>query len=138
MRSIFATGNPGNSFLNSSVCDSSLAAGGPLPEDTNTVDVSLAVYPNPFINQVIISSNDPVNDLGKTKRLFDLSGRVLRVQILQSQKTTVNISNFTSGIYILKVEGGSTPLVFKLGKINRLIQQNWLSGVLPEMILNIL
>ena len=116
MRSMFATGNPRNSFLNSSVCDSSLAAGGPLPEDTITVNVSLAVYPNPFVNQVTVSTNDPLNNLGKTIRLYDASGRVLVLQILQSQKTIIDVSNLTSGLYILKVEGGGRPRVFKLVK----------------------
>ena len=36
MRSLFALGNSRNSFLNSSVCDSSLAQGGPLPTDSSS------------------------------------------------------------------------------------------------------
>ena len=57
MRGLFALGNPRNSFLNSSVCDSTLAMGGPLPIDTvgTQADVEVSVFPNPFNSQININ-----------------------------------------------------------------------------------
>src|SRR5664280_2794851 len=68
MRSLFALGNSRNSFLNSSVCDSSLAQGGPLPSDSTTTsdNITISVYPNPFSNQVTINCNNEANISGKT------------------------------------------------------------------------
>lgn len=121
MRGLFALGNSRNSFLNSSVCDSSLAQGGPLPSDTTTSknNITILVYPNPFSNQVTISCNNEAGINGKTVKLYDVTGKLFIVQIINAQKTTINVSNLPSGMYFLKVEGGNAPKVFKLIKPNK-------------------
>jgi hypothetical protein len=116
MRSLFALGNTRNSFLNSSVCDSSLAQGGPLPQDTITSNIAISVYPNPFSNHIIISCKNPAEIMGKTVKLYDVTGKLFAVQILQSQKTSITVNYLPSGMYFLKIEGGNKPQVFKLIK----------------------
>ncbi len=120
MRSLFALGNVRNSFLNSSVCDSSLAQGGPLPTDSSTTktNITISVYPNPFTNQVTISYNNEIDAGGKTVKLYDITGKLFIVQTITAQKTSLNVSNLPSGMYFLKVEGGNAPKVFKLVKQN--------------------
>ena len=122
MRSLFALGNSRNSFLNSSVCDSSLAQGGPLPSDSTTTsdNITISVYPNPFSNQVTISCNNEANISGKTVKLYDVTGKLFIVQIIKAQKTSINVSNLPSGMYFLKVEGVNSPKVFKLIKQSNL------------------
>ena len=122
MRSLFAVGNSRNSFLNSSVCDSSLAQGGPLPTDstTTTDNITISVYPNPFSNQVTISCKNETDINGKTVKIYDVTGKLFIVQIIKAQKTLINVSNLPSGMYFLKVEGGNAPKVFKLIKQNNL------------------
>jgi hypothetical protein len=82
MRSLFALGNSRNSFLNSSVCDSSLAQGGPLPADTTASkdNITISVYPNPFSNQVTINCNNEADINGKTVKLYDVTGKLFIVQ----------------------------------------------------------
>ena len=122
MRSLFALGNLRNSFLNSSVCDSSLAQGGPLPSDstTDTDNITISVYPNPFSNQITVSCNNVADITGKTIKLYDVTGKLFFIQIIKSQKTLINLSNLPWGMYFLKVEGGNKPGVFKLIKQNNL------------------
>jgi len=122
MRSLFALGSFRNSFLNSSVCDSSLAQGGPLPADSSATanNITISVYPNPFSNQVTISCSNEADINGKTIKLYDVTGRQYITKVITSQKTIINVSNLPSGMYILKVEGGNSPKVFKLIKQNTL------------------
>lgn len=117
MRGLFALGNSRNSFLNSSVCDASLAEGGPLPKDTIiNNNITISVYPNPFSNQINITCNNISEITGKTVKLYDVTGKLFAVQKLQSQKTSIIVNNLPSGMYFLKIEGGSKSQVFKLIK----------------------
>ena len=117
MRSLFALGNLRNSFLNSTACDSSNAEAGPLPiTDTLVPNLKITTYPNPFSNTINITSNIETALVGKTLKLYDVSGRLFISQVIQSQNTTLNVSNLPSGIYILKIEGKKGEFVYKLIK----------------------
>jgi Pregnancy-associated plasma protein-A/Secretion system C-terminal sorting domain len=120
MRGLFSLGNVRNSFLNSSVCDSSLAEGGPLPSDSTTSsgNITISVYPNPFSDQFTISCNNLADMNGKTIKLYDVTGKLIIAQIIKTEKTLINDGNLPSGMYFLKVEGGNVPKVFKLIKQN--------------------
>jgi hypothetical protein len=122
MRSLFALGNFRNSFLNSSVCDSSQAKGGPLPADSSAISnkITISIYPNPFSDQVTVSSKNEADINGKSIKVFDVTGRLYISKVIISQKTTMNVGNLPPGMYILKVEGGNSPQVFKLIKQNNL------------------
>jgi Pregnancy-associated plasma protein-A/Secretion system C-terminal sorting domain len=122
MRGLFALGNVRNSFLNSSVCDSSLAQGGPLPTDSTTTQnkITVSVYPNPFSNQVTVNFIKETDITGKVIRLYDITGKLFITQIVQTQKTILNVSSLPSGMYFLKVEGGDALKVFKLIKQNNM------------------
>jgi hypothetical protein len=116
MRGMFAFGGPRNSFLNSSVCDSSLAQGGPLPEDSTAGRPDISVYPNPFSSQVTISYKNVAEIAVRTIKIYDVTGKLFLAQILKSQKTTITLNSLPSGTYLFKIEGGRKPQVFKLIK----------------------
>jgi len=120
MRGQFATGGFRNSFLNSSVCDSSLAAGGPLPTDSQSIsaNISLSVYPNPFSNQVTVKFNDAESFSGRSFLLYDVAGKLLMSQKITAQSTTISLTTLGAGMYILRVDGGSSKKIFKLIKEN--------------------
>ncbi|MBW7675451.1 T9SS type A sorting domain-containing protein [Chryseobacterium chendengshani] len=63
---------------------------------------SISIYPNPTKGEINIKTDKKI----KSSTVFDLSGKVL----LQTDSQTVNISSFTKGTYLLKVEfaDGST------------------------------
>ncbi len=116
MRSLFAKGNARNSFLSSSVCDSSNAQGGPLPAVDDSDSLVVTTYPNPFYNEITIFSKNASMLVGKIVRLYNVTGKLCLLQTIKSQKTTLQVSNLPSGIYFLKIEGGKKPLVFKVVK----------------------
>ncbi len=118
MRSLFAKGNSKNSFLNSSVCDGSNAEAGPVVDDTDSTNTELAIttYPNPFTNEINIAATNRSDIMGKSFKLYDVAGKVMVAQIIQSQKTTLQLGNLPSGIYFLKIEGSKNPKVYKLVK----------------------
>ena len=115
MRGLFAIGGARNSFLNSIECDSANAEGGPLPKDSSNLKITL--YPNPFSSVVNIASNKDSEVVGHLLKLYSVSGKLYLTQIIQSQNTSLNVSNLPSGMYILKVEGETCPKIFKLMKI---------------------
>ena len=119
MRSQFASGNFRNSFLTANVCDSSLAQAGPLPVDSIPNKVNITVYPNPFTSEVIIKSENSQDIIGKTMRLYDVTGKLFVKQLLQSQKTVIPLSQLPSGIYLIKIDGMKAQGIFKLIKQTR-------------------
>ena len=119
MRSLFALGNVRNSFLNSSVCDSSNAEAGPLPTDPpipETTPLKITVYPNPFSNAIKITSESKSDLTGKIMRLYDITGRLFKTQTIQSQTTVLDVSNLPAGMYVLKIEDANGSLIYKLIK----------------------
>ena len=67
----------------------------------NQFDASaIAIYPNPAKNTVAISSGDII----ETVSLYDLQGRLLGSENADSENFSMDISNRSSGIYLLKVE----------------------------------
>ena len=120
MRSLFALGGTKNSFLYSFACDSSLASGGPLPDDTLPVfkpKAGISLYPNPAISEVNIN---PVNDYvltGKICSIYNVQGKLLIRQSFVSNKEKINVSALPSGIYILKIGEGDDKQVAKLIKL---------------------
>jgi len=118
MRSLFALGNPRNSFLDSHLCDSSNAEGGPLPKDSNDSLLKIITYPNPFNSILTIEANTDSLVRGKRLNLYNVTGQLYLTQTIQSKKTVLNVANLPSGIYILRIEGKKGENVYKLIKIN--------------------
>ena len=58
---------------------------------------SMSLYPNP--TDAIFSIVVP-NEVVKQVRIFDVTGKML----LDSQQTTINVSSFSSGIYMINIE----------------------------------
>jgi hypothetical protein len=113
MRSLFALGNSKNSFLNSAVCKSN-TENAPLPGETDTLLIT--AYPNPFVNEINIVSKSATGINGKVVKLFSITGSLYLSQVIQSAKTTLHVNNLPSGVYLIKIEGGEKPLIYKLVK----------------------
>ena len=114
MRRQFAAGNFRNSFLNSSACDGALAQGAPLPQDSIANRSSVFIYANPFNDQITITGKVPSEVVGKTAKIYGITGQLFMTQKLVSEKTTITISHMPHGIYILRLEGEGRPSIFKL------------------------
>jgi hypothetical protein len=116
MRSLFALGGPRNSFLNSTACDSSNAAAGPLPKPVDSV-LKITIYPNPFNNVVHVTANQDKEIVGKVLKLYSITGKLYLKQTIESANTVVNVNNLPSGIYILKIQGKNEEHVYKVVKV---------------------
>ena len=115
MRSLFALGGPRNSFLNSTVCDSSNAEAGPLPKPVDSA-LKITIYPNPFNNVIHVTANHDKDVVGKVLKLYSITGQLYLTQSIQSANTVVNVNTLPSGIYILKIQGKNDEHVYKVVK----------------------
>ena len=120
MRSLFAKGNSKNSFLNSMVCDSSNAVSGPLPTEQpgQGDNVTMSIYPNPFINEVIVSSSNFTEVNKGTLKIYSATGKLYASQLLKQQKTIIPVNNLPAGVYFVRVESNGHFTVQKIVKLS--------------------
>ncbi|AUP77357.1 polysaccharide lyase 6 family protein [Flavivirga eckloniae] len=67
--------------------------------DVNLNKDVIKLYPVPANRELIISKNNA--NIGAIK-IFDIQGKLLHTQNIQLNSTKIDISNFSSGVYILK------------------------------------
>jgi hypothetical protein len=102
MRSMFAIGGARNSFLNSSVCDSSSVQGGAVVIGTVSTKSTISLFPNPAIKFINIETKN-VSDIGQTVKICNVYGGVVISQLLLTQKTSITIQHLPAGIYFVKI-----------------------------------
>ena len=73
---------------------------------------TITVYPNPSQDKIIINITDK-NLLNTTASLSDISGKLLQKVIITQTATPINISNYTKGIYILRLANGESIKLVK-------------------------
>ncbi len=69
-------------------------------------DVVFSLYPNPVSDAFIIQTTDQILDVS----IYDIFGKIIKTYKTQD---TYNISDLTSGVYMLKVTTGSTHITSK-------------------------
>lgn len=80
-----------------------------LIKTSRVVDVTL--YPNPSQDKVILNITDKAL-LKTTVSLSDINGKLLQNVVINQTATTINISNYSTGIYILRfINGQSVKLI---------------------------
>lgn len=77
------------------------------------LNAKIQVYPNP--TSAVLNIN--MTDFSSAKTtLYDLSGKVLKTQFMDNAETKINISDFSKGIFLLKIEtenGSITKQIIK-------------------------
>jgi chitinase len=73
---------------------------------------ALAVYPNPAQGQITIENNK-VNQANAYLQIVSMIGEVWYQQELTEQKTTVDISTFPAGLYLVKIGEATQKLVIQ-------------------------
>ncbi len=64
---------------------------------------SIALYPNPVTNQLLVNGNWP--SAGKVKlTIINVLGEIIYTEELNSEQTIVNCKRFASGMYFLKIQ----------------------------------
>jgi GH25 family lysozyme M1 (1,4-beta-N-acetylmuramidase) len=62
------------------------------------------LYPNPATELITLENNATDLNQEMTLSVYNMQGRLVIQQTLKQQKTEINISDYTSGIYILKIQ----------------------------------
>jgi hypothetical protein len=120
MRSMFALNASRNSFLNSFACDSTLATGGPLPNDTLPVEkprVEVQLYPNPVQTVLNIIPVNGYELAGKACAIYSIHGKLLLQQTLSSNNEKINLAALSAGLYILTIGDGADKRTRKIVKL---------------------
>jgi hypothetical protein len=79
-------------------------------ENSNLIppSISLSAYPNPFNSNTTIT----VDELSSAEiGIFDLTGRLMAKLISQNGKAVWDATEFSSGIYFARVQGGESNIV---------------------------
>jgi hypothetical protein len=71
---------------------------------------TVSIYPNPTTDVVTISSNGLINT---NAVVSDMNGRVLQTIRITATTTTVNMSGYANGIYLLQLQNGETIKLIK-------------------------
>jgi len=72
---------------------------------------NIAVYPNPAIKNIRISSEKKINEI----RIIDLQGKeILRVENLDTKKCDIDVSKLKEGTYFVRMMHGNTMVNKKL------------------------
>ncbi|MFN2395044.1 MAG: fasciclin domain-containing protein [Bacteroidales bacterium] len=59
----------------------------------------LNLFPNPVSNTLYVENSELINEL----RIYDLTGRLVFSQVVNDNNTSVNVSMFKTGVYIMQV-----------------------------------
>ncbi len=69
-------------------------------------------YPNPATDHITVNSNLVINSI----QLYDMQGRVLISKKLDATTTTIDVSNYSKGVYFLKVNSANGEKTKKIIK----------------------
>jgi hypothetical protein len=75
----------------------------------------IRLFPNPVKDELTLSIQMPTQNL--SYRIFDMAGRQLKTENINSETTTINVQNFQVGNYVLKlIQSGQEIQSFKIIK----------------------
>ena len=78
----------------------------------NELNKGLSIYPNPSSNMVTVNSK---TDLLTSISVFDINGKqILDINAINSEIKTLDISNFSNGIYFMTINNEVTKKLIKI------------------------
>ena len=77
--------------------------------ETAGLEMNISVYPNPTIDYLSIEANTDQQKEFQIN-LYDLSGKLILQKDFFTEKETINMQEFQSGIYILKICTNNTNI----------------------------
>jgi hypothetical protein len=115
MRSLFEDGGERNAILSSTA----LTAIG-LPDTASATEEAtrpqISVYPNPATSMVMVRLTD-ASSIGSTMEIYNQVGQKVMSQKINQMQLQVNITSFSTGIYYINVNNGSSKTVSKMVKL---------------------
>ncbi len=77
---------------------------------------NITVYPNPAKELLNIQFTDINTENEIILQLYDINGKLLQTEKTKNYNTTINLSNETAGVYILKILSGNSKAEFTVVK----------------------
>ena len=82
-------------------------------DDFNSTVKNLNIYPNPVTNQLQVFAGQIIENV----RIFNIFGQlVYSSKAINSESLTVNMSDFSSGLYLVQVSSGNSSSTKKIIK----------------------
>ena len=75
------------------------------------IDTKIKVYPNPTISEITIDIDQYLNLNGYNIDITDNNGQLILNQSITSKTLNINISNWSKGIYYLRIKDNSSSVV---------------------------
>ena len=72
-------------------------------------EITFSVYPNPATGNVISLNADKIAGTSQVQ-ILNTSGQILSEQLVTGNKSQIDISNLSAGIYLLKVTNGKSGI----------------------------
>ncbi|MFA7446178.1 MAG: T9SS type A sorting domain-containing protein [Flavobacteriaceae bacterium] len=83
-----------------------------LSRDNHELAALISIYPNPATDRVTISSETKI----KSVEWYDLSGRLIRISLVNDYQTIQDIASESEGIYVIKIQTEQGVLYHKIVK----------------------
>ncbi len=116
------TGNSGNSQLSQGFMQGNIVVEELNNNETETnidvvQDFEVNVYPNPTVEGVIVETSFE-NEEQIFMTITDMQGRKIYQQEIQTDKERINLSEYSSGIYFLKIQNNKQVIkTIKISKV---------------------
>jgi hypothetical protein len=81
----------------------------------DAIQKSFCVFPNPFINNISVSSHEPFAQ-GATIQILSVDGKLLKSQVVSGSSTMLNLSDLSSGFYFCNLKNGNENKTIKIIK----------------------
>jgi hypothetical protein len=78
-------------------------------EEAKGINLSVKVYPNPATEYLLLIV-DELDLLNLSYQLFDMNGKILQHEKITGRETSIEMSNFVSAAYFLKVIQGNMEI----------------------------
>jgi len=82
---------------------------GVLSNEKFTLTNQVLLYPNPATNLVVVETNSIIDRI----EIFDLTGKKVYSKFINSLNTTIDVTSFSKGIYLITVNNSYEKLVIK-------------------------
>lgn len=79
--------------------------------DINTAD-QMSVYPNPASSYITVKHAEAIQQI----EIFDLAGKLVYKSNVESMETSIDVSAFSSGVYILKATANNIHYYHKINR----------------------
>ena len=90
-------------------------------DETMGINLEIAAYPNPVTDYLILSFSNNIENKQYRAALYNFSGKLIKRQVITSNKTRIEMGTLVSAVYLLKIEEqqntvGQEIKVFKIIK----------------------